>query len=112
MGDNNDIIMEGRDIGTVVFPNADVKIFLDCSVEERAMRRYKQNLEKGIECTYQEILEAIKERHILETTRKIAPFVKPDDAIVIDSTKMTIDEVVDEMKSIIVNSNAWRENKC
>ena len=48
MGDNNDIIMEGRDIGTVVFPNANVKVFLDCSVEERAMRRYKQNIAKGI----------------------------------------------------------------
>ena len=48
MGENNDIIMEGRDIGTVIFPNADVKVFLDCSVEERAMRRYKQNISKGI----------------------------------------------------------------
>ena len=59
MGKTTDIIMEGRDIGTVVFPDADVKIYLDCSVEERANRRYKQNLEKGIETTYEEVLTSI-----------------------------------------------------
>ena len=62
MGKIVDVIMEGRDIGTVVFPDADVKIFLDCSMEERANRRYKQNIEKGIECTYEEVYESIKER--------------------------------------------------
>ena len=78
MGETQNIIMEGRDIGTVVFPNANVKIFLDCSVEERARRRYKQDLEKGIETTYEEVLESIKERHRLETERDIAPFVKAE----------------------------------
>ena len=101
MGKSQNIIMEGRDIGTVVFPNADVKIFLDCSIEERARRRYKQNLEKGIEITYEEVLEAIKERHKLETERDIAPFIKAEDAIVVDSTKLTIDEVVQEVLNII-----------
>ena len=90
MGETQNIIMEGRDIGTVVFPNADVKIFLDCSVEERARRRYKQDLEKGIETTYEEVLESIKERHRLETERDIAPFVKAEDAIVVDSTKLRL----------------------
>ena len=101
MGENNDIIMEGRDIGTVVFPNADVKIFLDCSLEERANRRYKQNLEKGINESYEEVLASIKERHKLETERKIAPLIKADDAILVDSTKMTIEEVVNEISDII-----------
>ena len=101
MGETQNIIMEGRDIGTVVFPNADVKIFLDCSVEERARRRYKQDLEKGIETTYEEVLESIKERHRLETERDIAPFVKAEDAIVVDSTKLSIDEVVDTILNII-----------
>ena len=101
MGETQDIIMEGRDIGTVVFPNADVKIYLDCSVEERARRRYKQNLEKGIECTYEEVLEGIKERNKLETERDIAPLVKADDAIVVDSTNLNIDEVVAEVIKII-----------
>ena len=101
MGETQNIIMEGRDIGTVVFPNADVKIFLDCSVEERARRRYKQDLEKGIETTYEEVLESIKERHRLETERDIAPFVKAEDAIVVDSTKLSIDEVVEDILKII-----------
>lgn len=101
MGKIQDIIMEGRDIGTVVFPNADVKIFLDCSVEERANRRYKQDLEKGIKVTYEEVLESIIERNKLETEREIAPFIKAEDAIVVDSTNLTIEEVVEEIIKII-----------
>lgn len=101
MGLNSDVIMEGRDIGTVVFPNADVKIFLDCALEERANRRYKQNLEKGIDQSYQEVLKAIIERHRLETEREIAPLIKSDDAILVDSTDMSIDEVVDTIEEII-----------
>lgn len=101
MGKTTNIIMEGRDIGTVVFPDADVKIYLDCSIEERANRRYKQNLSKGIETTYEEVLSSIKERHRLETEREVAPFVKAEDAIYLDSTKLTIEEVVDEVIKII-----------
>lgn len=101
MGEEQDVIMEGRDIGTVVFPNADVKIYLDCSLEERARRRYKQNLGKGIDEGYEEILAAIKERHRLETEREIAPFVKAEDAILVDSTEMTIEEVVDKILELI-----------
>lgn len=101
MGENNDIIMEGRDIGTVVFPKADVKVFLDCSEEERAMRRYKQNLEKGIKSTYEEVLESIKERNKLETEREIAPLVKAPDAVYIDSTGMTIEEEVEAVIKVI-----------
>ena len=101
MGEVGNIIMEGRDIGTTVFPNADVKIYLDASVEERAKRRYKQNLEKGIEEKYEEVLESIKQRHKLETEREIAPLRKADDAILIDSTNLSIEEVVKEIKEII-----------
>lgn len=101
MGQDANIIMEGRDIGTVVFPNADVKVFLDCSVEERARRRYNQDLEKGIETTYEEVLESIKERHKLETERKIAPLVQATDAVYIDSTNMTIDEEAEAVIKII-----------
>lgn len=101
MGENNDIIMEGRDIGTVVFPNADVKIFLDCSVEERARRRYNQDIEKGIKTTYEEVLESIKERHKLETEREIAPLVQAEDATYIDSTHMTIEEEANEVIKVI-----------
>lgn len=101
MGKNSNIIMEGRDIGTVVFPDADVKIFLECSVEERARRRYKQNIENGINVTYEEVLEAIKERHKLETQRDIAPFVKAEDAVCINNTVMSIDEVVSKIIEVI-----------
>lgn len=101
MGKLGNIIMEGRDIGTAVFPNADVKIYLDASVEERANRRYKQNLEKGINQSYEEVLESIKQRHILETTREINPLKKAEDAILVDSTHLTIDEVKQEVLRII-----------
>ena len=101
LGKNSDIIMEGRDIGTVVFPNADVKVFLDCSVEERAMRRYKQNLEKGITSTYEEVLAGIKERHRLETEREIAPLTKAPDAVYIDSTGMTIEQEAEAVINVI-----------
>ena len=95
------IIMEGRDIGTTIFPDANVKIYLDASIEERANRRYKQNLEKGINESYEEVLENIKQRHILETTRKISPLRKADDAILVDSTNLTIEEVKKEVLKII-----------
>ena len=101
IGEQADSIMEGRDIGTVVFPNADVKIFLDCSLEERANRRFKQNQEKGINETYEEVLSSMIERNKLETERKIAPFIKADDAIVVDTTNMTIEEVLNNVLEII-----------
>lgn len=101
MGKNQDIIMEGRDIGTVVFPEADVKIFLDCSIEETANRRYKQNLSQGINESYEEVLASIKRRQELDSNREIAPLKKADDAILIDSTNMTIEEVVEEIEKII-----------
>ena len=101
MGKYQDIIMEGRDIGTVVFPNADVKIFLDCDVKERARRRYIQNQQKGIKSTYEEILENIIKRERINSTREVAPFIKAEDAILIDSTNMTIEEVVNRVIEII-----------
>ena len=101
MGQKQDIIMEGRDIGTTVFPNADVKIYLDASVEERARRRYKQNLEKGIQTSYEEVLDSIIKRHKLETEREISPLVQAEDAIYLDSSDLTIEEVVARVIEII-----------
>lgn len=101
MGKVQSVIMEGRDIGTVVFPNAQVKIYLDCSEEERAMRRYKQNLEKGINSSYEDVLKNIKERHKLETQREIAPLVKAEDAVLIDTTNYTLEETEDMIMKII-----------
>lgn len=103
MGQNENIIMEGRDIGTVVFPDADVKIFLDASDEEIANRRYKQNLERGINVTYSQVLEDIKRRNEYDSNREIAPLKQADDAIYIDSTNLTIEEVVEKIIEIINN---------
>ena len=101
MVQGKNIIMEGRDIGTVVFPNADVKIYLDASPEERARRRVQQNQEKGIMTSYEEVLKSIKERDQKDSTRKIAPLRKAEDAIYMDSTNMTIDEVTDTIVEIV-----------
>lgn len=101
MAQGKNVIMEGRDIGTVIFPKADVKVFLDASPEERARRRVRQNQEKGIATSYEEVLKSIKERDIKDSTRKIAPLRKAEDAIYMDSTNMTIDEVTDEIVAIV-----------
>ena len=101
MGETGNIIMEGRDIGTTVFPDADVKIYLDASIEERANRRYKQDQEKGIEISYEEVLEEIKKRHILETTREISPLKQAEDAIYLDSSNLTIEQVTERIVNII-----------
>ena len=96
-----DVIMEGRDIGTNVFPNADVKIYLDATPEERARRRFKQNEENGIKIPFDEILKNVKEREYIDSHREIAPLKKADEAIYIDSTGMTIEEEANEVIKII-----------
>ncbi len=101
MGATKDVIMEGRDIGTNVFPNADVKIYLDATPEERANRRMKQNKEKGIEMSYEEVLENILFRDNNDKTSDVAPLRQAEDAHYIDSTNMTIDEVASEVMKII-----------
>lgn len=95
------VIMEGRDIGTVVFPNADVKIYLDASPEERAKRRVKQNEEKRINTSYEEVLRNIMDRDKRDMTREVAPLKRAEDAIYIDSTNMTIEEVTEEIIKIV-----------
>lgn len=101
MGLKQDSIMEGRDIGTYVFPNANVKIYLDADVEERAKRRFIQNKEKNIDMSYEEILENIKMRDANDKAKEIGALKVADDAIVIDTTHLTIDEVVNKIINII-----------
>ena len=103
IAEGKNVIMEGRDIGTVVFPNADVKIYLDATAEERAKRRVLQNQEKGIESSYEEVLEGIKDRDKRDSTRKIAPLKKAEDAIYVDSTNLSIEQVVEKIIQIIEN---------
>ena len=101
IANGKNVVMEGRDIGTVVFPDADVKIYLDASAEERARRRLKQNEEKGIKSSYEEVLKNIKDRDKRDSTREIAPLKKANDAILIDSTNLEINEVVKAIEEII-----------
>ena len=102
MAEGKDVIMEGRDIGTYVFPSADVKIYLDADVEERAKRRFKQNKEKGINMSYVEILENIKKRDENDKKKEIGALKVAVDAEVIDSTTKSIKQVVREISSIII----------
>ena len=94
-----DVIMDGRDIGTNILPNADVKIYLTASVETRAKRRYDELASKGESCDFDEIARVIKERDERDMTREIAPLKKAEDAILVDSSDMTIDEVVSKICS-------------
>ena len=89
-----DVIMDGRDIGTVVLPNADVKIFLTASVECRAKRRFDELVAKGMEADFDKIAKDIKERDYRDSHREISPLKQAEDAILVDSSDMTIDEVV------------------
>jgi cytidylate kinase len=88
------LIADGRDMGTVVFPDAPLKIYLDASAEERADRRYNQLINKGLGASLQAILEDIKARDARDMNRAVAPLKPAQDAIVLDSTKLTIDEVL------------------
>ena len=97
----NSIVMEGRDITTEVFPDADFKFYLDASVEIRAKRRYLQNQEKGIESTLEEIKKAIEERDYDDINRPVGALVRTDEQIYIDSSNMTIDEVLNKMLEVI-----------
>ena len=89
-----DVIMDGRDIGTNILPDADVKVFLTASVETRAGRRYKELTEKGISCDFNEIAKDIEERDFRDMNRKTAPLKQAEDAVLIDSSDMRIEEVV------------------
>ena len=103
LADNYDVVMEGRDITTVVLPNANYKFYLDASLESRVDRRIKQNKEKNIDMSYDEIYENIKARDYNDMHKEVGSLMRTDDQIYIDSTNMTIDEVVDKMISIINN---------
>lgn len=92
MGRNKGIVMDGRDIGTVVFPDAELKIFVTASAEIRAKRRYDELLEKGQEVSFEEILKNVKERDMIDQNRAVSPLRKADDAIVLDNSNMSISE--------------------
>ena len=94
LGKNGAVVLEGRDIGTVVFPGAEVKIFLTASLEERAQRRYKQLKEKGIDVNISGLTDEIAKRDARDTARTVAPLRPAPGAVVLDSSQLSIDEVV------------------
>ena len=99
----NNIIMDGRDIGTVVLPDADLKVFLTASAEERANRRFLEVSDSNI--TYEKVLEEIKQRDYNDMHRDISPLRQADDAVLLDTTGMTIDEVKNKLKAMIAEIN-------
>lgn len=96
-------ILDGRDAGSVVFPNADYKFYLDASLEERAKRRYKEELSKEVDISFEAVKESIKKRDKYDSNRKDSPLVVPENAIIIDTTNMTIDEVAEKITDIFLN---------
>ncbi len=92
MSENRSVIMDGRDIGTVVFPRADIKIFMTADPEIRALRRYKELKEKGKEADLQEVIRNINERDHIDQTREVSPLRKADDAVTLDNSHMTPEE--------------------
>lgn len=101
IGERGNIILEGRDIGTVVFPDADIKFYLDASPEIRASRRYREMVQMGRHIDWQEVFEDLIRRDASDTKRDISPLEPAEDAIIIESGHMTIEEVIDRMLSVI-----------
>ena len=95
------VVLEGRDIGTVVFPDAEVKLFLTATPEERAQRRYEEMIEKGVVTTYAATLEDQRARDKADTERKVAPLRKAEDAVLVDSTGRDVDDVIEEMVRVV-----------
>ncbi|MDD2434292.1 MAG: (d)CMP kinase [Bacilli bacterium] len=97
------VILDGRDIGTYVFPDADIKIYQTADTETRALRRYQENQIKGIECTVEEVMNDIIRRDRLDSTRLLAPLIKSNEAILIDTSSLSISQNVDKIYHIILN---------
>jgi cytidylate kinase len=101
IGNRGRVVMVGRDIGTVVMPNAELKIFLDASFEERAKRRYRETLERGLHASYEEILASMRKRDQIDSTRKIAPLVPDREAVIIQSDEMNAQQILDYVLGLI-----------
>ena len=105
IAEGKDVVMEGRDITTVVFPNATYKFYLDASIESRAKRRYKENQEKGIDMTYEEVYENIEKRDYNDMHKEVGSLTRTDDQIYIDTTNLTVEEEVEIIGNVISENN-------
>ena len=106
IAEGGNYVVDGRDIGSVVFPNAEYKFYMDASLDERAKRRYKEELSKGKNLTYEEVRESIRKRDEFDSNREDSPLVVPKNANIIDTTSMTIDEVAEEITNVILNKKS------
>ena len=95
------VVIEGRDVGTVVFPDAGLKVFLTATAEARAQRRHQQNLELGQPSNYDEVLAAVNRRDHLDSTRAVSPMRAADDAVLVDTSDLTLDQVLDELARLV-----------
>jgi cytidylate kinase len=101
MGRGGGVVLEGRDIGTVVFPDADVKFYLDAETEERARRRFSELLEKGTKVDFGETFEEVRQRDQNDMNRILSPLRRAENAVLIDSTHRSVEEIVEEMVRIV-----------
>ena len=102
-GLNKGVVMDGRDIGTVVFPDAELKLFMTASAEKRAMRRFDELISRGDKVDFEEILQNVQYRDLIDSTREDSPLVKADDAIEIDNSNLTLDEQFDKIYKLVKN---------
>lgn len=109
MAEEGGVVMEGRDIGTVVFPNAQVKIFLTASAEQRAERRVKQMREMGLEADIKQIADEMRDRDLRDSSRADAPLTQAPDAILVDTDHMTVDQVIDAIVAVYNRAEAAEE---
>lgn len=103
IAEGGNYVVDGRDIGSVVFPSSKYKFYMDASLDERAKRRYNEEVSKGKNVTYDEIRESIRKRDEFDSNREDSPLVVPENANIIDTTSMTIDEVVEKIANVIFN---------
>jgi len=102
IGLQGEVVMVGRDIGTVVLPEADLKVYLEASVEERAMRRYQEYIKRGESASLEEIMDSMLNRDRIDSTREIAPLRRAQDAVTINTDHLTVEEVVSRLKELLV----------
>jgi len=106
MGEGGGVVLEGRDIGTVVFPYADIKFFLSATAAQRGLRRYEELKEKGVDVDLQQTIAEVEERDAADTSRTHAPLRQADDALVVDSTHLSIDDVLKNMLLVVKNKES------
>ncbi|MGM5470409.1 (d)CMP kinase [Flavobacteriaceae bacterium LMO-SS05] len=106
-GQHKGVVMDGRDIGTVVFPNAELKLFMTASADLRAKRRYKELLGKGENISFEDVLENVKSRDYIDSTRDDSPLIKADDAIEIDNSNLTLEQQFNKVLSLAKNKIEW-----